>query len=48
MFVKEHLDNAIKELEMAESKAGMGTGLMIEPPLDEIKDIRDRFENINE
>jgi hypothetical protein len=48
MTVSEHLQNAIDELKSARDEAGIGTGLMIGGAIEKVRDIKSRYDNIND
>jgi hypothetical protein len=46
--VEEHLSEALSQLKQAKRKAGIGTGLMLGEVIEQLQDIRGRYENIND
>ena len=48
MSVSSHLRDAIESLEAARDEAGLGTSLMIDTQIKEVRDLLNRVTNIND
>jgi hypothetical protein len=45
--ISDHLESALEELRAAKEKAGIGTGLMLESSIKEVRQIKERYDSIH-
>lgn len=48
MTVSDHLEEALRELREAQDEAGIGTRLMVGELIDDLEDLKGRYERIND